>query len=83
MQSSLFHELIAVLVPPTADGQLFAWGHNGYSQLGTASTLPTLSPTLVTAKLQGKRVVEVACGSHHSLALTNDGEVNCSSGLVT
>lgn len=62
-------------MPPTADGQLFAWGSNGYSQLGLASTLPMLSPTLVTAKLQGKRVVKVACGSHHSLALTHDGEV--------
>lgn len=78
MQLSLFLQPIAVFVLPTADGQLFAWGHNGYSQGGTASTRHTLTPTLVMGKLQGKRVVEVACGSHHSLALTHDGEVNCS-----
>ncbi|XP_075873601.1 RCC1 and BTB domain-containing protein 1-like [Nelusetta ayraudi] len=57
----------------TEDGLLFAWGQN--SPMGTASTSPVMSPVLVTGNLQGKRVVEVACGSHHSLARTHDGEV--------
>uniref|UniRef100_A0A4W6EIZ2 Regulator of chromosome condensation (RCC1) and BTB (POZ) domain containing protein 1 n=1 Tax=Lates calcarifer TaxID=8187 RepID=A0A4W6EIZ2_LATCA len=59
----------------TDDGQLFAWGHNGYSQLGNGNTNQGLSPVLVTANLQNKKVKEVACGSHHSMALTHDGEV--------
>ncbi|XP_044044063.1 RCC1 and BTB domain-containing protein 1 isoform X1 [Siniperca chuatsi] len=59
----------------TEDGNLFAWGHNGYSQLGNGSTNQGLSPVLVTANLQNKKVREVACGSHHSMALTEDGEV--------
>ncbi|KAG7234463.1 hypothetical protein INR49_004797 [Caranx melampygus] len=59
----------------TEDGQLFAWGHNGYSQLGNGATSQGLSPVLVTANLQNKKVKEVACGSHHSMALTQDGEV--------
>uniref|UniRef100_A0A669DKD5 Regulator of chromosome condensation (RCC1) and BTB (POZ) domain containing protein 1 n=1 Tax=Oreochromis niloticus TaxID=8128 RepID=A0A669DKD5_ORENI len=59
----------------TDDGQLFAWGHNGYSQLGNGSTNPGLSPVLITANLQNKKVKEVSCGSHHSMALTLDGEV--------
>ncbi|XP_035769864.1 RCC1 and BTB domain-containing protein 1-like, partial [Neolamprologus brichardi] len=58
-----------------ADGHLFAWGHNGYSQLGNGSTNPGLSPVLITANLQNKKVKEVSCGSHHSMALTLDGEV--------
>uniref|UniRef100_A0A3Q0R638 Regulator of chromosome condensation (RCC1) and BTB (POZ) domain containing protein 1 n=1 Tax=Amphilophus citrinellus TaxID=61819 RepID=A0A3Q0R638_AMPCI len=59
----------------TDDGQLFAWGHNGYSQLGNGSTNPGLSPALISANLQNKKVKEVSCGSHHSMALTLDGEV--------
>ncbi|KAI3366292.1 hypothetical protein L3Q82_009762 [Scortum barcoo] len=63
------------------------WGHNGYSQLGNVptsrSTIGTtnqgLSPVLITANLQSRspveKVTEVACGSHHSMALTQDGEV--------
>ncbi|XP_041638287.1 RCC1 and BTB domain-containing protein 1-like [Cheilinus undulatus] len=59
----------------TEDGQLFAWGHNGYSQLGNGSTNQGLSPVLVTSNLQSKKVKEVSCGSHHSMARTHDGEV--------
>lgn len=33
--------------------------------------MPTLGPGLSM-----KRIVDVACGSHHSLALTEDGEVS-------
>ncbi|XP_029928637.1 RCC1 and BTB domain-containing protein 1 isoform X2 [Myripristis murdjan] len=59
----------------TDHGELFAWGHNGYSQLGNGTTNQVLSPVLVTTNLQNKKVKEVACGSHHSMALTQDGEV--------
>uniref|UniRef100_A0A3Q3G774 Regulator of chromosome condensation (RCC1) and BTB (POZ) domain containing protein 1 n=1 Tax=Labrus bergylta TaxID=56723 RepID=A0A3Q3G774_9LABR len=63
----------------TEDGQLFVWGHNGYSQLGNGTANQGLSPVLVTSNLQNKKVKEVSCGSHHSMALTHDGEVgvNC------
>lgn len=59
----------------TDDGQLYAWGHNSYSQLGNGSTNQGLSPVLITANLTNKRITQVSCGSHHSLALTHDGEV--------
>ncbi|XP_064832404.1 RCC1 and BTB domain-containing protein 1-like isoform X6 [Oncorhynchus masou masou] len=59
----------------TEEGELFAWGHNGYSQLGNGTTNQGVAPVLVSAGLLNKRVTEVACGSHHSLALTNTGEV--------
>lgn len=60
-----------------ADGQVFAWGHNAYSQLGNGNANQGLSPLLVTASPQNKKVRQVACGSHHSMALTLDGEVSC------
>uniref|UniRef100_A0A6Q2Y165 BTB domain-containing protein n=1 Tax=Esox lucius TaxID=8010 RepID=A0A6Q2Y165_ESOLU len=56
------------------DGELFAWGHNSYSQLGNGTTNQGVAPVLVSANLLNKRVTEVACGSHHSLALTDAGE---------
>ena len=57
-------------------GDLFTWGHNGYCQLGNGSTSQGSTPFLISTNLQGKRVTQVACGSHHSLALTSDGEVS-------
>ncbi|CAL9698480.1 unnamed protein product [Knipowitschia caucasica] len=59
----------------TDDGHLYSWGHNGYCQLGNGTTTQGLSPALVTGNLSNKHVVQVSCGSHHSLALTHDGEV--------
>ncbi|XP_078613708.1 RCC1 and BTB domain-containing protein 1-like isoform X1 [Branchiostoma floridae x Branchiostoma japonicum] len=59
----------------TDNGDLYSWGHNGYSQLGNGSTNQGLSPQLITTNLIGRKVVKVACGSHHSLALTLEGEV--------
>ena len=58
-----------------ASGEIYTWGHNGYSQLGNGNTNQGLIPSLVTSGLQNKKVIQVACGSHHSLALTDDGEV--------
>ena len=58
-----------------SDGDLYSWGHNGYCQLGNGSTNQGPTPSLVTTNLLGKKIIEVACGSHHSMALTNDGEV--------
>uniref|UniRef100_A0A8B9GYT0 RCC1 and BTB domain containing protein 2 n=1 Tax=Astyanax mexicanus TaxID=7994 RepID=A0A8B9GYT0_ASTMX len=56
-------------------GEVFAWGHNGYSQLGNGTTNHGLTPALVSTNLISKRVTEVACGSHHTIALTTEGEV--------
>lgn len=50
-------------------------GHNGYCQLGNGSTNQGLSPTLVAGTLNGRVVVQVACGSHHSICLTDAGDI--------
>lgn len=62
-----------------SDGELFTWGHNGYSQLGNGTTNQGVAPVLVSANLLNKKVTEVACGSHHSMALTDSGEVSVQS----
>ncbi|XP_034614407.1 RCC1 and BTB domain-containing protein 1 isoform X3 [Trachemys scripta elegans] len=59
----------------TEDGEVYAWGHNGYSQLGNGTTNQGITPIQVCTNLLIKRVIEVACGSHHSMALSSDGDV--------
>lgn len=58
-----------------SDGDVFSWGHNGYCQLGTGSSTQGLHPVSISQYLGGHHVVQVSCGSHHSMALTKDGEV--------
>lgn len=58
------------------DGVVYAWGHNGYSQLGNGTTNQGIAPIQVCTNLLIKQVVEVACGSHHSMVLAADGEVS-------
>ncbi|CAH3163860.1 unnamed protein product [Porites lobata] len=59
----------------SGSGEVYTWGHNGYSQLGNGNSNQGLIPSPLTSALQMKKVVQVACGSHHSLSLTDDGEV--------
>ncbi|KAM4031948.1 RCC1 and BTB domain-containing protein 1-like [Anomaloglossus baeobatrachus] len=57
----------------TEDGELYAWGHNGYNQLGNGNTVQGTVPIQICVEL--KKVMQVACGSHHSMVLTSEGEV--------
>ncbi|MCX6873797.1 MAG: hypothetical protein NTW21_08310 [Verrucomicrobia bacterium] len=61
----------------TADGRVFAWGNNASGQLGTGTTVASLTPVPVAADgtLAGRRVVAIAAGSSLSLALTSDGRL--------
>ena len=58
----------------TADGSLFPWGSNANGKLGVGGTKDRHAPALVTG-LQGKRVVHVAAGEHHTICSTADGSV--------
>ncbi|XP_071085052.1 RCC1 and BTB domain-containing protein 1-like isoform X1 [Haliotis cracherodii] len=59
----------------TENGDVFSWGHNGYCQLGNGGSNQGFQPAIVNTNLQGKKVFHVACGSHHSMALTHEGEI--------
>eukprot|EP00771_Trimastix_marina_P001282 gnl/Trimastix_PCT/2341.p1 GENE.gnl/Trimastix_PCT/2341~~gnl/Trimastix_PCT/2341.p1 ORF type:complete len:723 (-),score=104.11 gnl/Trimastix_PCT/2341:234-2402(-) len=59
----------------TPQGEVFAWGLNGHGQLGNGTTTNRTDPIRVGGLLAGKRVVKIACGWLHSLALTSEGEV--------
>ncbi|WP_276358152.1 Ig-like domain-containing protein, partial [Cohnella caldifontis] len=54
------------------DGTVWAWGGNGYGQLGDGTTEVRLAPVQVSG-LNG--VIAIACGAYHSIALKNDGTV--------
>ena len=60
------------------EGELFSWGHDGYGQLGqgvTMITSPESVPHMIRGSLVGAKVTQVACGGHHTLALTATGQV--------
>eukprot|EP00095_Tigriopus_kingsejongensis_P000582 maker-scaffold372_size192401-snap-gene-0.50 protein:Tk00582 transcript:maker-scaffold372_size192401-snap-gene-0.50-mRNA-1 annotation:"rcc1 and btb domain-containing protein 1" len=59
----------------TESGELYSWGHNGYCQLGNGSTNQGNVPAQVQGALKDKIVTDIACGAHHSLCLTDSGEI--------
>lgn len=59
------------LTPIIIFSLLFTWGSNSFGQLGygefdTHEPLPKLAKKLAT-----KIIVQITCGDHHNLALTN------------
>ncbi|RNF19556.1 uncharacterized protein Tco025E_04090 [Trypanosoma conorhini] len=58
-------------------GELFTWGVGYQGRLGHGDKEPALVPTKVRGALTGQRVVDVACGSFHTVALTERGAVYC------
>ncbi|WP_339346661.1 InlB B-repeat-containing protein [Bifidobacterium apis] len=61
-----------------SDGNTYAWGSNGYGQLGNnsgSSTVPThvRDPANPTDKSKGLKATQVSAGDSHSLALGSDG----------
>ncbi|XP_038050158.1 RCC1 and BTB domain-containing protein 1-like [Patiria miniata] len=66
------------VVVATDSGELYSWGHNGYCQLGNGTTSQSperMAPCLISSSLGGCMISQVACGSHHTLLLTDKGEV--------
>ena len=61
-----------------SDGSVMAWGANNYGQLGDNTTMGQPVPVAVNTNsgvsaLYGKKVVAIAAGGGHSLALCSDG----------
>lgn len=59
----------------TERGEVYSWGQNVYCELGHGASTPGLMPTMIGGFLSTLVVSEVACGSHHSIALTECGQV--------
>ena len=67
------------MVAMTTSGEVHSWGHDIYGQLGLGALINTSQGTVprqVGGPLEGVRVTQVACGGHHSLALTAEGKVS-------
>jgi hypothetical protein len=58
----------------TRDGKVLAWGKGDCGQLGTGDLSGSLVPRVIQS-LCTERVKQVACGSAHSIAVTEDGIV--------
>ena len=56
------------------DTEVWAWGRGRYGQLGLGDSLDSLQPCKIKA-LSDKRVVKLAAGARHTLALTADCKV--------
>ncbi len=57
----------------TADGAVSTWGSNTFGQLGDGTKLARSTPQSIG--IAGKRVIAIAAGAFHSLALCEDGKV--------
>ena len=62
----------------TEDGDIFAYGHGGYGELGLGETKTAFCPTLITIQDQdgnAEKIKSVSCGRFHSVFLTTRGQV--------
>ena len=56
------------------DGQVYGFGRGHYGQLGLGNEEDSLIPRRIET-LSGKSIIQIACGDHHSLALSKSGEL--------
>lgn len=59
----------------TENGDVYTWGDGRNSQLGQSEKKSLLMIPTVVEKLTSVHVVQVACGQHHTLALTDTGDM--------
>ncbi|KAK6172413.1 hypothetical protein SNE40_016067 [Patella caerulea] len=59
----------------TKSGSVYTWGKGDYHRLGHGSDDHVRRPRRVNA-LQGKKVIDISCGSLHCVACTDQGEVH-------
>ncbi|PAV84457.1 hypothetical protein WR25_18282 isoform E [Diploscapter pachys] len=67
------HHVVAL----TEEGKIFSWGsQNSFGELGHGHSSSTDSrPQQVQGVLNGEKVVAIACGSRHTLAVSDKGEL--------
>lgn len=67
--SGHFHSLAV-----TGNGKVLSWGGGSWGKLGLSSDSNVKTPRVI-ASLQSTTVEFIACGAHHSVAITNSGDV--------
>ncbi|XP_054996003.1 probable E3 ubiquitin-protein ligase HERC6 [Sorex araneus] len=56
-------------------GRVFAWGACSEGQLGIGEVTASVHIPRTIKSLKGIRIIQVSCGDHHSLALTEGGQL--------
>lgn len=64
-----FHHSLAL----TSSGKLFAFGDNGYYQLGDQTKTDSSTPKLIADSLGEKEITSIATGQNHVLAINSSG----------
>nr|WIF89110.1 InlB B-repeat-containing protein [Acholeplasma laidlawii] len=62
----------------TLDGRIFAWGYNGYGQLGDGTTIDKNIPIEITNQFNlnfEEVITNITAGRFHSLALSSEGRI--------
>lgn len=61
----------------TRNGNIYSWGNNNYGELGRGddATNPSCVPAKLSSTLDGIKVLQIACGGSHSMALSDGGNV--------
>jgi RCC1 and BTB domain-containing protein len=55
--------------------EIYCWGNNKFGQLGNKTLSNRSSRPEIIEYLKNKKIIDIKCGSNHSLALSNNGEV--------
>ena len=58
----------------TNDNQVYSWGEGDDGKLGHGDRIYYDRPKLIEA-LKPHKIVDIACGGHHSAAITNKGQL--------
>ncbi|XP_053683215.1 probable E3 ubiquitin-protein ligase HERC4 isoform X2 [Sabethes cyaneus] len=61
----------------TNSGELYAWGANGYGQLGLGMTNEKVSTPTLVKSLAGIPIAFITCGGCHSFAISKSGAIFC------
>jgi alpha-tubulin suppressor-like RCC1 family protein len=54
---------------------VYVWGSNNFGQLGVGDTHNILNRPTVANQIKDDNIVQIACGSFHTMALSNQGLV--------
>lgn len=69
IKSGKYHNIIL-----TDQGKVYSYGKGEFGSLGLGGSVFEIKPRIVN-KLQNRQIISIACGMHHTLALSNLGDL--------